>query len=576
MPNGVAAEPGKPFFSSMNEARTFMSSEEKLLNIVRYGDNEEPGGQGRSGAATTGVFLSFANDLGLDSSATEEDARAKFMERNTRFSQDLLPEWNGKWLPTIQAVGAIDQPSVVTDDQGRPMFNAGGNQQVLNTAPLMSVAEGLEGLNAMQQQAAQLAAQQQALRNFPGNVGGTPVPMVPNSDFRLDTLAGNDAHLVAGDFFLNSKAFKPYGADHFKMGDGTSPYIPIPVNLNDFLSVGGGGYRTNRMMADSLLPEQRRKLAENDLMITTDGVPPESTRTGRWVADEQIQPRFMDIIPQIMTTQEFVVWMRENDITYQARETAEAGDYPEESLGGEEVQIRVRDIATIINVTAQQLTDVSFVRSYIMASLGASMRQRLSRQLLRGSAANVTLKGFWKYTGDVSEATPANRDGVGEMVYDDSTDDKLVMLLDGMVRVMENSGERADPTHLVMTPRAWFKTVTDLDTDNNFRVWGPNMMGQKMLWSTPVVCTMEFQRLTDMLIGDFSVPNCAFALREGLSMQTSDSHKDNFGKRILTIRAQMRGAMCVFRPSAFLKLGTSANELQIATAQNAYDLSSRN
>lgn len=547
MPAGFAPASGQPHFSSMNEAREFMSTEEALLNTVRQA------------AATSGLFVEHAAALGLAENASEEDVRAKFMERNNRFNE-LLPEWNGKWLPTIQAVGAVGQPSVLVDPQGQPMFSPVGNQQVINTTPGMSVGEGLAALQGIQGQ---------AQRHLSGQ---TPVPMVPNADFRLDTLHANDAHMVAGDVFLNSRAYRPTGQAPFRIGDGTSPYIPIPVNLNDFLSAGGGGYRSNRLMADTLLTEQRQMLAQNDLMITTDGVPPESTRTGRWVADEQIRPRFMDIIPQITTMQEHVVWMRENDITYQGREVAEAGDYPEENLGGEEVQMRVRDIATIINVTAQQLADVPFVRSYIMASLGASMRQRLSRQLLRGSAANVTLKGFWRYTGTESESTPENRDGVGEMIYDDSTDDKLVMLLDGLVRVMENSGEMAEPSHMVMTPRAWFKAVTDLDTDNNFRVWGPNMMGQKMLWDTPVVCTMEFQRLTDMLIGDFSVPNAAFALREGLSMQTSDSHKDNFGKRILTIRAQMRGCLCVFRPTAFIKLGTAANELMIETAQNAYNL----
>ena len=552
MPAGFAPAPGQPYFASMNEAREFMSTEEALLNNVRQA------------AATSGLFIEQAVALGLAENASEEDVRAKFMERNNRFNE-LLPEWNGKWLPTIQAVGAVGQPPVLLDQQGQPMFNPVGNQQVISTAPGMSVTEGLAALQGLQGQG-QAQAQLRA-------AGQTPVPMVPNADFRLDTLQANDAHMVAGDFFLNSKAYRPHGQDIFKDGSGTSAYVPIPVNLNDFLSAGGGGYRSNRIIADSLLPEQRRMLAENDLMITTDGVPPESTRTGRWVADEQIQPRFMDIIPQIGTMQENLVWMRENDITYQGREVAEAGDYPEENLGGEEVMQRVRDIATLINVTAQQLADVPFVRSYIMASLGASMRQRLSRQLLRGSAINVTLRGFWRYTGTESEPTVENRDGIGEMIYDDSVDDKLVMLLDGLTRVMEVSGERATPSHMVMTPRAWFKAVTDLDLNNNFRVWGPNMTGQKMLWSTPVVCTMEFQRLTDMLIGDFSVPNAAFALREGLSMQTSDSHKDNFGKRILTIRAQMRGCLAVFRPSAFMKLGTSANELMISTGQNAYNLS---
>ena len=533
MPGQVTQEAGKGMFSTLNEAREFMVAEEKVLAEVA------------NGAAEDGDFSKFNAQLGLDEGTGNDDAMSEFVTRQSRF-QEGLSEWNGKWLPLMQAQSAMSQPPVIQNSAGRYEINPLGNQQPVQNGPFSSPSAGVAAVEAAQ----------------------TPVPLVEATNSQVIT----NAQSVAGEYFVNSAAYRRQNGSVYQHGDGMTPWVPIPVNLNEFLAVGQSTQAQNYAIADTFLADQRRQLTENNLMLTTDGVPPESTRTGRWVADEQIQPRFMDIIPQFATTQENVVWMHEDDITYAAREVAEAGDYPEENLGGYEVQVRVRDVATMVNVTAQQIADVSFVRSYVMASLGASMRQRLSRQLLRGSAQNVTMKGMWAYTGEQSESTPSERDGIGEMVYSDSNDDKLVLVIDALTRVMENSGGRAEPNRIVMTPRAWFKTITDLDSNNNFRVWGPNQQGARTLWSTSVVLTQEFQRLTDMLVGDFSIANCGFALREGLSMQTTDSHRDNFSKRIITIRAQMRGAMCVFRESAFIKLGTSAGDLSIAETQNAYTL----
>lgn len=270
------------------------------------------------------------------------------------------------------------------------------------------------------------------------------------------------------------------------------------------------------------------------LMSTDNGWAPETTRTGR-VVDYATRPvQVTDLIPANTTTQAAVVYMEETTFTNNAAETAEGGQYPESALKLTEQTNAVRKISTWLPVTDEQLEDEALARGYINNRLPFMLRQRLDSQILVGNGTAPNLRGFLNTSGIQTQALGG--DTVPDAVYK--------AMVKGRVT------GRSMPNAVIFHPNDW-QTVRLLRTTDGIYIWGsPSDAGPLRIWGIQVV---EADAITEntALVGDFANFS-ELVTRRGIDVQVSNSHGSFFIEGKQAVRADMRVALVVYRPAAFV------------------------
>jgi HK97 family phage major capsid protein len=270
-------------------------------------------------------------------------------------------------------------------------------------------------------------------------------------------------------------------------------------------------------------------------LMTSASWAPETTRTGRIIDFVTTPIQFIDLIPTGMTSQNAVIHMEETTFENNAAEINEGGQFPEAALGLEEVSSPVRKIAVWLPVTDEQLEDVPQVQGYINNRLPFMIRQRASGQLLAGNGTAPNLSGILDRTGLQTQAKGG--DPTPDAIYKAMTKVKVT--------------GQASPNAVVLHPND-AQTIRLLRTSDGIYIWGsPSEAGPARIWGLPMV---EAQELTENtgLVGDFNFSE--FAIKRGIEVKVSDSHDDFFIKGKQAIRADMRGALVVYRPSAFCEV----------------------
>ncbi len=283
----------------------------------------------------------------------------------------------------------------------------------------------------------------------------------------------------------------------------------------------------------SVGPEVKLDVDLKTLMTTVAGWTPETARTGR-VVDFATRPvQVTDIIPQTTTTQAAVVYMEETTFTNNAAEAAEGVLYGEAALALTEQSSTVRKIAVWIPVTDEQLEDEPQVRGYLDNRLPFMIRQRLDSQLLVGSGTAPNLKGLNNVVGVQTQAK--GTDTVPDAIYK------------AMVKVRTIGF--AEPNAVIMHPNDW-QDIRLLRTADGLYIWGnPSESGPERIWGLSVAQAVA-QTENTAIVGDYATFS-ELAVRRGVDVQVSNSHDVFFTSGKQAVRADMRLAFVVYRPTAF-------------------------
>ena len=275
-----------------------------------------------------------------------------------------------------------------------------------------------------------------------------------------------------------------------------------------------------------------------------DGWQPETTRTGKIVESVFRPVQLTDLIPTGSTSQQAVVYMQEDAFTNQATEVGEttttakpadaaAGLYPEQDFSLSEVSDPVRKLGVWLAVTDEQLEDEAGARGYINRRLPLMLRLRLDSQILNGNGTAPNLSGILDRTGLQTQAI--------------GSDAGIDAIFKGMTKVRVTG--RATPSAIVIHSNDW-QDIRLLRTTEGVYLWGnPTDRGQDTLWGLPVVVNEVITEGT-ALVGDFANYS-ELAIKRGLEMQITNSHAEFFISGKQAIRADMRVALVVYRPSAF-------------------------
>lgn len=247
--------------------------------------------------------------------------------------------------------------------------------------------------------------------------------------------------------------------------------------------------------------------------------------------------RLLEVIPQGTTTSNTVHYTRELAWTNNAAETPEGTQKPESSLTFEPVDCPVRTIAHFIKVSKQVLDDAPQLESYIDRRMRYGVQYRLENQIINGPGGQ-NLSGMLQSGNSTLLAAESGNNG-----FDVANRMKYAII---------NGEYMAD--YFLINPLDWgaMERLKVSATDERY-------VGQAgpvsylanglipMLWGVPVIASNTVPQGT--LIG-FSAEAMTYWSRQGTTVEIFDQNQDDVEKNLLTIRAELRGAFCVHRPSA--------------------------
>lgn len=223
-----------------------------------------------------------------------------------------------------------------------------------------------------------------------------------------------------------------------------------------------------------------------------------------------------------------------------APQTAELAMKAQSDITFEMVSTTVKTIAHFMYASKQIMDDAPQLASYINGRLIYGLKLAEEQQILLGDGTGQNLLGL------MSQATAY--DATLEALLDIQDKNKMDVLRVAMLQVQlamyPSSG-------IVLHPTDWAAITLVKDTNGNYLIANPQSTVSQMLWSLPVVPSMSMPQ-GQFLVGAFTLAAQLFD-REQANIAISYEDRDNFVKNAVTIRAEERMALAVYRPQAFVK-----------------------
>lgn len=250
----------------------------------------------------------------------------------------------------------------------------------------------------------------------------------------------------------------------------------------------------------------------------------------------------LDLIPSGTTDSNIVNYVQVTGIPGPALETAELAAKPQLGMTFADAQSPVVTIAGFIKAARQALDDMAGLATMINTLLPYAVRRRLLGQVIAGDGVGQNLLGIMNTAGIGAPAFEA-----GDTLPD--------AVLRAMTTVILSD---ADPNFVALNPMDWQTIMLLKNTQGNY-IYGapgqlPGGMPSQTLWGLNLTAN-RIMVAGQPLVGDAA--QATIMVREGLNVVTSDSDQDDFIKNRVTILAEMRVALLVWRPSGFATAQTS-------------------
>ena len=262
------------------------------------------------------------------------------------------------------------------------------------------------------------------------------------------------------------------------------------------------------------------------------------TRVPGVVAPPTRRMTIRDLLMPGRTDKNAIQFVKETGFTNNAATVSEtAGNAkPQSEIKFDVVNAAVSTIAHYVKATVQILDDVPMLQSYIDGRLRYGLRFVEEAQLLMGSGTGTDINGL--YTQATAFSAPITLTD-GNMV-----DTLRLALLQVALAEYPASG-------IVLSMHDWARIETLKDGEGRYLFGNPQGTTEARLWRLPVV---ETQAMTEdkFLVGAFNMAAQIFD-REDAHVDISTEDQDNFIKNLVTIRAEERLALAVYRPEAFVK-----------------------
>jgi HK97 family phage major capsid protein len=261
----------------------------------------------------------------------------------------------------------------------------------------------------------------------------------------------------------------------------------------------------------------------------------QDTRVQGIIAAPERRMTVRDLLTPGQTDSQAITYYRETGFTNAADIVTEGTLKPESAITFESVTTNVATIAHWIKASKQILADAKGLRSHIDGRLLYGLRYKEEQQLLNGDGGGDNLEGL------VTAAT----------AYSAPFSATMETMIDKVRLAMLQAALAEYPvTGIVMHPTDWARIELTKDGDGNYIVGNPRSQLSPSLWSVPVVAT-QAMTVDKFLTGAFKLGAQIFD-REDAAVMISDEDGDNFVKNMVTVLAEERLALAIYRPEAFI------------------------
>lgn len=242
-----------------------------------------------------------------------------------------------------------------------------------------------------------------------------------------------------------------------------------------------------------------------------------------------------DLLMPGRTGSNAVEFVQESGFQNMAAAVAEGASKPQSDLSFELKTTTVKTIAHWFRASKQVLADIPLLQSYINGRAIYGLKYVEEAQLLAGDGTGQNLLGL------IPQATAFND------AYRRTGDTPIDTLRHAIlqVRVAEYRA-----TGIVLNPVDWEGIELQKDSTGQYIWVNVTQGGVQVMWKLPVIDTNSMPQ-GEFLVGAMDMGAQVFD-REDAAVEVSTEDGDNFTKNLVTIRAEERLALAVYRPESFV------------------------
>lgn len=260
-----------------------------------------------------------------------------------------------------------------------------------------------------------------------------------------------------------------------------------------------------------------------------------------------------DLIPSGSTGSASVSYVIESAFQDLTATVAEKGAKPQLDLTLARRQDNVSKIANIAKVTDEMFQDAPQFQAWLSNRMIFGIQRVEETQLLNGNGTTPNLQGILNRAGlATTVVTAAGLTGLKAMegIYNQITALRAVSFV--------------EPDAIVIHPTDWQTIRLSKDAQNQYYAGGPftgaygaaSPSNVSMLWGLKAVITTAIAQGT-VLVGGFQESAQIFR-RQGVTIEMTDSNVNDFETNLITLRAEERLALAVYRPAGFGKVTLTA------------------
>lgn len=242
-----------------------------------------------------------------------------------------------------------------------------------------------------------------------------------------------------------------------------------------------------------------------------------------------------DLLIPGQTDSNSIEYVREVGFTNNAATVAEGGLKPKSEITFNLKNAPVRTIAHIFKASRQLLDDAKGLASYIDGRAQYGLRFKEELQLLSGDGAGANILGLLPQATAFAPAIV--------LVGATAIDRLRLAILQAVLAEYPASA-------FVLNPIDWTGIELTKDLEGRYIIAQPVNGGIARLWGLPVVETQAIGQNT-FLTGAFDLGAQIFDRME-IEVLLSTENVDDFEKNMVTIRAEERLALAVYRPESFV------------------------
>jgi HK97 family phage major capsid protein len=209
----------------------------------------------------------------------------------------------------------------------------------------------------------------------------------------------------------------------------------------------------------------------------------------------------------------------------------------------------VTKIAVTAKVADEMFEDYDELRGFVDNTLRFDVLEREEALVLNGDGNAPNMRGILQTVGIQTESAA-------------DAADNLDAVMRAITKIQANG--RMEPDGVVIHPTDYRNFRLTRDLNDQYYGGGPftgaygngPMPRNPGLWAQNTVVTTAISAGT-VLVGNFGRGG-AFARRTGVMVQATNTNEDDFINNLMTIRAEERGVVLIYRPLSFCAVTLSA------------------